>query len=78
MLSLQGLHGLLVLQELLVLQGVLWRGRGRGCSSLALLSVVHEVGDDVYGHGEDDGAVVLCRDTVQSLEISQLEQEINK
>ena len=41
---------------------------------LGLLLVVHEVGHDVYRYGEDDGAVVLCRDTVQSLEISQLKQ----
>ena len=31
---------------------------------------VDEVGDDIYGDGEDDGTVVLRRDTVQCLEIS--------
>ena len=36
------------------------------------LLMVHEVRDDVYGDGEDDGAVVLCRDTVEGLEVSQL------
>ena len=33
----------------------------------------HQGGDDVYGDGEDDGAVVLSRDTVEGLEVSQLE-----
>ena len=32
----------------------------------------HEVGQDIYGHREDNGAVVLSRDAVQSLEITQL------
>ena len=32
--------------------------------------LVHEVGDDVYGDGEDDGAVVLGGDAVESLEVS--------
>ena len=35
--------------------------------------VTHEVGDDVDGYREDDGAVVLCRDAVESLQVSQLE-----
>ena len=40
------------------------------------LLMVHEVGDDVYGDGEDDGAVVLGGDAVESLEVSQLKQNI--
>ena len=36
----------------------------------------HEVGHDVDGDGEDDCAVVLCCDTVESLEISQLGGEM--
>ena len=71
MLSLHGLQGLLELHELLIL---LRRAPAhlRGGDRLALLLVVHEVGHDVYRDWEYDGAVVLCRDTVQSLEISQL------
>ena len=38
-----------------------------------LRALTHEVGDDVDGYREDDGAVVLCRDAVESLEVSQLE-----
>lgn len=34
----------------------------------------HQVGDDVYGNGEHDGAVLLGRDVVQSLQIPQLEE----
>ena len=36
----------------------------------------HEVGHNVNGDGEDDGAVVLCCDAVESLEISQLGGEM--
>ena len=39
------------------------------------LLVVHEVGDDVDGDGEDNGAVVLGWDTVESLEVSQLKKK---
>ena len=73
MLSLHGLHGLLELHELLILlrrTAAHLRGGGR----LTLLLVVHEVGHDVYRDWEYDGAVVLGRNTVQSLEISQLKQ----
>ena len=31
---------------------------------------VHELGHDVDGDGEDDGAVVLSRDAVECLQIS--------
>ena len=37
---------------------------------------VHEVGHNVNGDGEDDGAVVLCCNAVESLEISQLGGEM--
>ena len=44
------------------------------CGDSLLRSLLtHEVGDDVDGYREDDGAVVLCRDAVESLEVSQLE-----
>ena len=33
---------------------------------------LHQVGDDVHGHGEDDGAVVLCRDAAQGLQVAEL------
>ena len=32
----------------------------------------HEGGHDIDWHGEDDGAVVLCRDAVQGLEVAEL------
>ena len=35
-------------------------------------AVVHGGVDDVHGHGEDDSRVVLRRDAVQCLQISQL------
>ena len=38
---------------------------------------IHEAGNDIYGDGEDDGTVVLGRDTVQSLEIPQLKFELS-
>lgn len=66
-----GLQCLLILEKLLVLRRVLRR-------SLSRLLVVHKVGDDVYWYWKDDRAVVLGRDAVEGLEISQLEQEINK
>jgi hypothetical protein len=31
--------------------------------------------EDVHGHGEDDGRVVLRRDAVQRLEVAELERE---
>lgn len=42
---------------------------------VGLLAAVasHHLGDDVYGHREHDGAVLLRRDAVQSLQIAQLE-----
>ena len=36
---------------------------------------VHEVGHDVYRDREDNSAVMLCRDTAQGLEISQLQHD---
>ena len=72
-LSLHGLQGLLELHELLILLRRATAHLGGG-GRLALLLVVHEVGHDVNGDWEYDGAVVLGRDTVQSLEISQLKQ----
>ena len=37
-----------------------------------LVVVAHQVGHDVYWDREDDGAVVLCRDAVQCLEVAKL------
>ena len=34
----------------------------------------HEVRHDIYGHREDNGAVVLSSDAVKSLEITQLKK----
>ena len=39
------------------------------------LVAFHKAGHDVYGHREDDGAVVLCRDAVQGLEVAQLKDK---
>ena len=36
----------------------------------------HEGGHDVDGHWEDDGAVVLRRDTVQGLQVPQLKENV--
>ena len=75
-LSLHGVLGLLLeLHELLILLRRATDHLGGGGRLAGLLVVhVHEVGHDVYRDWEYDGAVVLCRDTVQSLEISQLKQ----
>jgi hypothetical protein len=32
----------------------------------------HEVGNDIYGDRKDNGAVVLGRDAIESLKITQL------
>ena len=50
-------HGLLILDE--------------GCG--LVLAAGAEVRQDVDGHGEDDGRVLLGRDVPQGLEIPQLE-----
>ena len=41
---------------------------------LGLSKVAHQLIHDVYGHREDDSAVVLGRNAVESLQVSQLEQ----
>ena len=56
--------------ELLVL---LKAGQQRGL--LPLRVVLNEVGHDVDGDGEDDGAVVLGRDAVEGLQVAQLPTE---
>ena len=76
MLSLHGLQGLLELHKLLILLSRA-SSLSRARWSLALL-VVHEVGYDVYRYRKYDGAIVLCRDTVESLQISQLKQVMSK
>ena len=73
MLSLHGLQGLLELHELLILLSRATAHLGGGGRLRGRLAV-HEVGHDVYRDWEYDGAVVLGRNTVQSLEISQLKQ----
>ena len=61
--------GLLVITLLLLLLVVLTGLRRH----LTVSCGSHEGGHDVYGNWEHDGAVVLSRDAVQSLEISQLQ-----
>jgi hypothetical protein len=39
------------------------------------ITVGHELGHDVDGHGEDDGTVVLGRYAVQSLQVPQLTKQ---
>merc|ERR1719189_2841132 len=56
---------LLLLLLLVVLTG-LRRHLTVGCGS-------HEGGHDVYGNWEHDGAVVLSRDAVQSLQVAELQ-----
>ena len=34
--------------------------------------VSHDIAEDVYRDGKDDGAVVFCRDAAQGLKITQL------
>ena len=49
------------------------------CSLRLLLpfasGLVHEVVEDVHGHGEDDGRVVLRRDAVQRLQVAELQKD---
>ena len=40
---------------------------------LGLSKVAHQLVHDVYGDREDDSAVVLCRDAVESLQVAELE-----
>ena len=40
---------------------------------LGLSKVAHKLVHDVYWHREDNSAVILRRDTVESLQVSQLE-----
>ena len=40
---------------------------------LGLSKVAHKLVHDVYGNREDDSAVILCRDAVESLQVSELE-----
>merc|ERR1719219_335880 len=40
---------------------------------LRLSEIAHELVHDVYGDREDDSAVIFCRDTVESLQVSELE-----
>ena len=37
---------------------------------LGLSKVAHKLVHDVYGHREDNSAVILRRDTVESLQVS--------
>ena len=39
-----------------------------------LPAAVQEVVEDVHGHGEDDGRVVLRRDAVQCLQVAELQE----
>ena len=40
---------------------------------LGLSEVAHKLVHDVYGDREDDSAVILCRDAVESLQVTELE-----
>ena len=40
-----------------------------------VIAICHELGHDVYGYGEDDGAVVLCGYAVQGLQVPQLNKK---
>ena len=42
-----------------------------------VIAICHELGHDVYGYGEDDGAVVLCGYAVQGLQVPQLKKKKN-
>ena len=42
------------------------------CFNLCFRFAGHEVVNNINGHGEDDGRVVLCRDAAQRLEVAQL------
>jgi len=42
-----------------------------------LLLLLHELVEDVDGHGEDDGGVVLCRYCTQGLQVPQLKQAVH-
>ncbi len=42
----------------------------------AVVAVAHEVGEDVDGDRKNDGAVFLCRNVVQGLQVSEL-QKVN-
>ena len=75
-----GLHCLvllLILQKLLVLL-LLLLGIQTAPILIILLGIIHEVGDNVDGDREDDGGVVLGRNTVKGLQIPELQQEENK
>lgn len=39
-----------------------------------LLLFAHQVGDDVHGDWEHNGAVLFCGDVVQGLQVSQLKK----
>jgi hypothetical protein len=49
----------------------------RGGGVPRLVGGVNQVGDDVDGNGEDDGAVVLGRDAVECLEVAELKRAIS-
>lgn len=47
--------------------------RGWATLSVADQSLPHEVSHDIYGEGEDDGGVLLCRDGVEGLQVAKLQ-----
>lgn len=47
----------------------------RGLALLAA-ALIHEVIEDVHGHGEDDGRVVLGRDAAQRLQVAELKEQV--
>ena len=48
-------------------------GASRHLLGELLPAAVQEVVQDVHGHGEDDGRVVLRRDAVQRLKVAELQ-----
>lgn len=78
-------HGFLVTKEHLLWLRYGWRGEEKRCGGPGVLAIVeadshvvivvvdpHEAVDDVNGHRENDGGVVLRRDAVKSLQVPQL------
>ena len=63
---------LLIIHSLLIV-GTIPTGR---VHTVHIVSVVdtHEVGQDIYGHREDSGAVVLGRNAIECLQITQLKR----
>ena len=51
-----------------------FHGASRHLLGELLPAAVQEVAHDIHGHGEDNGRVVLRRDTVERLQVSELQR----